>query len=90
MFLLEYSMPIDSYFNYIKSTGVMCGMWVISSQILLCYFHHFFHLNMNGAGVATPDPGEAPPMAGFSVLKMVAWNLQSLISMYLSIVSINS
>jgi hypothetical protein len=21
-------MPIDSYFNYIKSMGVMCGMWV--------------------------------------------------------------
>ena len=22
---------------------------------------------LNGAGVATPDPGEAPPMAGFNI-----------------------
>ena len=27
----------------------------------------------NGAGVATPDPGEAPPLAGFNMKSPVAY-----------------
>ena len=33
---------------------------------------YFLFLYHHGAGVATPDPGEAPPMAGFSIISMVA------------------
>jgi hypothetical protein len=29
---------------------------------------------LNGAGVATPDPGEAPPLAGFNMKSQVAYN----------------
>ena len=29
---------------------------------------------LNGAGVATPDPGEAPPLAGFNMKSPVAYN----------------
>ncbi len=32
------------------------------------YFLSFYH---HGAGVATPDPGEAPPMAGFSESRLL-------------------
>ena len=62
----------------------------ISCNIFMRYVSYFLSLYNHGAGVATPDPGEAPPMAGFSISQMVAWKLHSLISMYLSIVSINS
>jgi len=62
----------------------------ISFYFLIHDVSYFLFRYHHGAGVATPDPGEAPPMAGFSVFQMVARKLQSLISMYLSIVSINS
>ncbi|MCJ7615315.1 MAG: hypothetical protein MUO43_02125 [Desulfobacterales bacterium] len=29
---------------------------------------------LNGAGVATPDPGEAPPLAEFNMKSQVAYN----------------
>jgi hypothetical protein len=35
----------------------------------------FGHSYLNGAGVATPDPGEAPPLAGFNMKSLVAYNL---------------
>lgn len=41
-------------------------------HIFMHYVYHSGLLQHCGAGVATPDPCEAPPMAGFSVLSMVA------------------
>jgi len=34
------------------------------------FSHHYLY----GAGVATPDPGEAPPLAGFNMKSLVAYN----------------
>ena len=42
----------------------------ISFLILIRNVFCFWSFYRHGAGVATPDPGEAPPLAGFSELQM--------------------
>ncbi len=43
----------------------------ISFYFLMHGVSYFWSFYLHGAGVATPDPGEAPPMAGFSVKSIV-------------------